>query len=48
VLQAAAAAKYFGGRFAPVLAITVVVVAVIVVVVTALGREAKGADLSTL
>ncbi len=48
VLQAVAATKYFGGRFAPVLAITVVVVAVIVVVVTALGREAKGADLSTL
>ena len=48
VLQAAAATKYFGGRFAPVLAITVVVVALIVVVVTALGREAKGADLSTL
>jgi SHS family lactate transporter-like MFS transporter len=48
VLQAAAATKYFGGRFAPVLAITVVIVAVIVVVVTALGREAKGADLSTL
>jgi SHS family lactate transporter-like MFS transporter len=48
VLQAAAATKYFGGRFAPVLGITVVVVAVIVVVVTALGKEAKGADLSTL
>jgi SHS family lactate transporter-like MFS transporter len=48
VLQAAAATKYFSGRFAPVLAITVVIVAVIVVVVTALGREAKGADLSTL
>jgi len=48
VLQAAAATKYFGGRFAPVLAITVVVVALIVAVVTALGREAKGADLSTL
>ena len=48
VLQAAAATKYFGGRFAPVLAITVVVVAMIVVVLTALGREAKGADLSTL
>ena len=48
VLQAAAATKYFGGRFAPVLAITVVVVAVIVVVITALGKEAKGADLSTL
>jgi SHS family lactate transporter-like MFS transporter len=48
VLQAAAATKYFGGRFAPVLAFTVVIVAVIVAVVTALGREAKGADLSTL
>jgi SHS family lactate transporter-like MFS transporter len=48
VLQTAAATKYFGGRFAPVLAITVVMVAVIVVLVTALGREAKGADLSSL
>ncbi len=48
VLQAAAATKYFGGRFAPVLAITVVIVAVIVVVVTALGKEAKGADLSSV
>ena len=48
VLQAAAATKYFGGRFAPVLGWTVVLVAVIVVVVTALGKEAKGADLSTL
>jgi MFS transporter, SHS family, lactate transporter len=46
VLQAAAAAKYFGGRFAPVLAITVAVVAVVVVLVTVLGGEAKGADLS--
>lgn len=48
VLQAAAAAKYFGGRFAPVMAITVVIVAVVVVVVTALGKEAKGADLSSV
>ncbi len=48
VLQASAATRYFGGRFAPVLALTVVIVAVIVVIVTALGREAKGADLSTL
>ena len=48
VLQASAATKYFGGRFAPVLAVTVVMVAVIVVAVTALGREAKGADLSTV
>ena len=48
VLQATAATKYFGGRFAPVLAITVVVVALIVVTVTSLGSEAKGADLSTI
>jgi SHS family lactate transporter-like MFS transporter len=48
VLQAATATKYFGGRFAPVLAITVVVVAVVVVVVTSLGSEAKGTDLSTI
>jgi SHS family lactate transporter-like MFS transporter len=48
VLQAAAAAKYFGGRFAPALAITVVIVAVVVAGITALGREAKGADLSTV
>jgi SHS family lactate transporter-like MFS transporter len=48
VLQAAAATKYFGGRFAAVLAITVVIVAVVVAGVTAVGREAKGADLSTV
>jgi SHS family lactate transporter-like MFS transporter len=48
VLQAAAATKYFGGRFATVLAITVVIVAVVVAGVTAVGREAKGADLSTV
>jgi SHS family lactate transporter-like MFS transporter len=46
VLQAGAAAKYFGGRFAPVMGITVVVVAVVVAAVTLLGGEAKGADLS--
>jgi SHS family lactate transporter-like MFS transporter len=48
VLQAGAAARYFGGRFAPVLAITVVAVAVVVAVVTAVCGEAKGADLSTM
>jgi SHS family lactate transporter-like MFS transporter len=48
VLQAGAATKYFGGRFAPVLAVTVVIVAIVVAGVTALGREAKGADLSTV
>jgi SHS family lactate transporter-like MFS transporter len=48
VLQAAAATKYFGGRFGPVLAITVVIVAVVVTLVTAMSGEAKGADLSTV
>jgi SHS family lactate transporter-like MFS transporter len=48
VLQAGAAARYFGERFAPVLAITVVVVAVVVALVTAVCGEAKGADLSTM
>jgi SHS family lactate transporter-like MFS transporter len=48
VLQAGAATRYFGGRFAPVLAATVVIVAVVVAAITAMGREAKGADLSTV
>lgn len=48
VLQAGAATKYFGGRFAPVLAVTVVIVAMVVAGVTMAGREAKGADLSTV
>jgi SHS family lactate transporter-like MFS transporter len=48
VLQASAATKYFGGRFAPVLAVTVVLVAAVVAAITAVGREAKGADLSTV
>lgn len=48
VLQAAAATKYFGGRFGPVMSLTVVIVALSAAVITALGREAKGADLSTL
>jgi SHS family lactate transporter-like MFS transporter len=48
VLQAAAAKTYFGGNFAPVLAITVVVVAMIVALVTSIGKEAKGADLSAV
>jgi SHS family lactate transporter-like MFS transporter len=46
VLQAAAAKTYFGGNFAPVLAMTVVVVAVVVVLVTSVSKEAKGADLT--
>jgi SHS family lactate transporter-like MFS transporter len=48
VLQVAAATKYFGGRLAPVLALTVVIVALVVAGITAVGREAKGADLSTI
>jgi MFS transporter, SHS family, lactate transporter len=48
VLQAGAAARYFGGRLAPVLAITVVVVALVTALVTAACGEAKGADLSTM
>lgn len=48
VLQAGAATRYFDGRFAPVLAITVVMVAVVVALVTAVCGEAKGADLSTM
>jgi SHS family lactate transporter-like MFS transporter len=48
VLQAGATEKYFGGRFAPVLAITVVVAAVVVALVTTVCGEAKGADLSAM
>lgn len=48
VLQVAAAGKYFGGRFAPVLALTVVVVALLVAIITSVSGEAKGADLSTV
>jgi SHS family lactate transporter-like MFS transporter len=48
VLQADAATRYFGGRFGPVMAITVIVVASVVIVVTAVGHEAKGADLSVV
>jgi SHS family lactate transporter-like MFS transporter len=44
--QAEVAAKWFGGRLAPVMGWTVVVIAVLVAVVTSLGGEAKGADMS--
>lgn len=47
VLQARFAEKRFGGNLAPVLAWTVLIVAVLVAVVTAVGKEAKGADLSS-
>ena len=47
VLQASIAARFFGGRLAPVMAITVLLIGLAVAGVTALGSEAKGADLST-
>lgn len=47
VIQAKVAENRFGGSFAPVLAWTVVVIAAMVAIVTALGREQRGADLST-
>lgn len=46
VFQAEIASKFYGGRLAPAMAWTVLIVAVIVAVVTALGKEAKGADMS--
>lgn len=45
VFQAALAARFFGGRLAPVLAGTVVIVALLVALLTTLGREARGAVL---
>src|SRR5665213_2901415 len=47
VLKAGIAARFFGGRLAPVLAVTVLVIGLAVAGVTALGSEARGADLST-
>ena len=46
VFQAGFAARLYGGRLAPVMAWTVLIGALLVAVVTALGPEAKGADLS--
>ncbi|MGH9744726.1 MAG: MFS transporter [Candidatus Acidiferrales bacterium] len=46
VIQAKLAEQHYGGRYAPVLAWTVLLVAILVVIVTSSGREAKGADLS--
>jgi SHS family lactate transporter-like MFS transporter len=46
VFQAVLAARYFGGMLTVVLSGTVVVAALAVAVVTALGKEARGADLS--
>jgi SHS family lactate transporter-like MFS transporter len=47
VVQAKLVEQRFGGRYPPVLAGTVVIVASLVALVTLLGREAKGADLSS-
>ncbi len=46
VLQALAVERYYDGRYAPVLAWTVLGIAVWVALVTLAGREASGADLS--
>jgi MFS transporter, SHS family, lactate transporter len=47
VIQAKLAETRFGGNFAPVLSWTVVIIASLVALVTWLGRERKGADLSS-
>ncbi len=46
--QAALAARYFHGSLTPVLGGTVVVVGIAVALLTGFGREAKGADLSSV
>jgi len=48
VIQAKLAEQRYGGLFAPVLAWTVLLVAALVAVVTGLGRERRGADLSSI
>jgi len=47
VIQAKFAEQNYGGNFAPVLAWTVVLVATLVVVISLIGKEIKGADLSS-
>jgi len=47
VIQARFAESRFGGLYAPVLAWTVLVIASLVAIITWLGKERKGADLST-
>ncbi len=47
VFQAAVAARYSGGSLQPALSATVVIVALVVAGFTAIGREAKGAVLSS-
>jgi len=46
VLQAKLAEERYSGRFAPVLALTVLIIASLVALVTWSGRERKGADLT--
>jgi MFS transporter, SHS family, lactate transporter len=46
-LQAWLAKHFYGGRLTPVMAWTVLVVALMVALMAGVGREAKGADLST-
>jgi MFS transporter, SHS family, lactate transporter len=46
VIQAKFAEQRYGGNYAPVLACTVLIIATLVAVVTAMGKEAKGAELS--
>ena len=47
-LQSMAAVHFFGGRFAPVMACTVLICGLLVTLATWLGSEAKGVDLSTV
>ena len=46
--QALFAARFFGSRLTPIMALTVLLVALTVAITTGLGREAKGADLSSV
>jgi SHS family lactate transporter-like MFS transporter len=47
VIQARLVERRYGGSYPPVLTGTVVIIAALVALVTALGKEAKGADLSS-
>jgi SHS family lactate transporter-like MFS transporter len=47
VLQARLAERRYAGNFAPVLAWTVLIIAALLAALAALGKEAKGARLST-
>lgn len=46
--QAALASRYFDGRLTPVMALTVLLVGLVVAMATGFGREARGADLSSV